>query len=171
MHLALVENAANWTDDGGGAGAKHLQQPALGLGFQQLLVDVEEKHLVNVIGVRSSLVFSIYLWHGNLPLGDVELIPLLCHLDDASSRHSGKNDSGIQGRRDKFLSALARVQEDEEIHSADLGDLVITAVQPQNLLAIELLGLFLQSFQEKMSLLGLGDAILRLLTPTQRVGA
>ena len=83
------------------------------------------------------------LLHGDFSLGNVELSPFGDELNDASPGDAGQDDALVQGRCDELLLAVAVIDEGEDIHGANLGDLVIFSEEPKHLLAAKLLGLFL----------------------------
>ena len=56
---------------------------------------------------------------------------------------SGQDDSSLQGWRDEFLLSILVLEEDEDVHGADLGDRVVRTVEPQALLAVVTLRYFL----------------------------
>ena len=116
-------DAADGRDDGRGAGAEHLDELALVVRLHNLL-------------------------HGDLALGDLKLAPLGDELDDGPAGHAGQDDALVEGRGHELLAAVAVIEEGEDVHGADLGDLVVLAEEPDHLLATQLLGLFLREGKE-----------------------
>ena len=68
--------------------------------------------------------------------GHFELSQVLAKLNDRVSSHSWQ-DRAVQRWRDQFILSLFVLPEDEEIHGADLCDIVMQ--QPQHLISTELL--------------------------------
>ena len=58
--------------------------------------------------------------------------------------NTGQDDATVKGRSDQLLLTVALVQQDEDVHGADLRDRVIGSVQPQALLAVVTFGYFLE---------------------------
>lgn len=107
--LALPADTPDGADDGGGAGAEGLNQPALGGGLGQVA-------------------------HGVLALGDEPALRDEPLAGEGEDRVAGDalEDGAVQGRGDELLLArLLVAQGDEHVHGADLGDVLLLAEQPQ----------------------------------------
>ena len=117
VHFVLIENASNGADDGRRARSEDLEETILGLGGEQLL-------------------------HGDVALVYLKLAPFGGELDDATTRHSWENDALVQARRHELLLAVGIFHEDENVHGANFGNLVILAEEPQHLLTAIFFRLF-----------------------------
>lgn len=107
--LALPADTPDGADDGGGAGSKGLDQPAVGGGLGEVA-------------------------HGVLALGDEPALwgePLAGEGEDRVAGDA-LEDGAVEGRGDELLLArLLVAQGDEHVHGADLGDVLLLAEQPQ----------------------------------------
>lgn len=110
--LALPADVAHGAHDGGGAGAEDLEQAALGGGLGEG-------------------------GHGDLALGDA---PALGHEalagegEDGVARDALEDGAVERGGDELLLARLGVAQGDEEVHGADLGDVLLGAEEPEVLL-------------------------------------